>query len=265
MNQSSAGYSAAMEWRSALRAAPLWTNLAIEDLRDRYRRTLLGVLWVVVSFALFVGVKIVVFGQLSGASTAEFGLYVTIGFGLWSYIISMVSDGSTAYTQARPWIQGTATAYPVYLLQAILRNWLIFGMTMVVMAIGLVWKHTPWTAAMLWSLPGLLTYLLTSLWLVCVLAPLCTRFRDVHQIIQNIMRVLFFATPILWMPASNPTLAAIAQWNPASHFIAVVRDPLLYNTLPADSWYVVLAINLLGIPLGWLVYSRTRPNIIFWV
>lgn len=257
--------SALVEWRAAASKGSLWANLAIEDLRDRYRRTLFGLLWVVISFVLFVAVKVAVFGQLSQVSTAEFGLFVTIGFGLWNFINTMVLDGCTAYIQARPWILGTATPYPVFLLQAVFRNWIVFAMTISVMALGLIWKHTPWTATMLWSLPALFAYLVTSLWLTALLAPLCTRFRDLHHAAQTFMRLLFFATPILWMPSGNDRLAAIAQWNPVAHFVALVRDPVLYNTVPVDSWHVVLGINLLGIPLGWLVYARTRPNIIFWI
>ena len=56
---------ALLDWTRAARLGSLWTSLALEDLRDRYSRTALGLLWIVVSFALFVAVKIVVFGQLA--------------------------------------------------------------------------------------------------------------------------------------------------------------------------------------------------------
>lgn len=253
------------DWSQSLRRWRLWTALGHEDLQERYRRTLFGILWVVISFAVFVAVKVAIFGQLTAVSTAEFGLFVTIGFGLWSYISSMVTDGCAAYIQARPWILGTITPYPVFILQAIYRNCITFAMIMVVIVIALFFKHTPWTTTMLWSVPALLVYPLTSIWLTCLLAPLCARFRDMHHAIQTFMRLLFFATPILWMPSSNARLAEIARWNPMAHFVDLVRDPLLYNTVPWDSWGVVLAINIIGFPLGFLAYARSRPNVIFWV
>lgn len=253
------------DWSKALRLASLWTNLALEDLRDRYRRTALGLAWIVLSFALFVIVKVAIFGQLSAVPAAEFGLYVAIGFGLWTFISAMVLDACTAFIHARPWILGTATPYPVFLLQAVVRNWMTFALILVVMAVGMAWKQTPWTPTMLWSAPGLVAYACTSLWIAALLAPLCARFRDLHHATQTFMRLLFFATPILWMPATNSRLAAIAAWNPIAHFIAIIRDPLLYDTLPLDSWLVVMVVNLIGLPLGLAVYARTRSNIIFWV
>jgi ABC-type polysaccharide/polyol phosphate export systems, permease component len=92
------------DWRKSIHMYTLWSNLALEDLRDRYRRTVLGLMWIVASFALFVLVKVLVFGQLTAASRAEFGVYVTLGFGLWAFINSMVMDACTAYMHARPWI-----------------------------------------------------------------------------------------------------------------------------------------------------------------
>lgn len=253
------------DWRRALGQAALWSNLAVEDLRDRYRRTVLGLVWIVLAFALFVVVKILIFGQLATVSTEEFGIFVTLGFGLWSYINSMVMDGCTAYMHARPWILGTATPYPVFLLQAIYRNWIIFALTLLVMAFSLHWKPGPWTLDMMWSLPGLACYLFTSLWLSAILAPLCARYRDFHHAMQTGMRLVFFATPILWMPQQSGRLALIASWNPLSHFVAIVREPLLYDRLPVDSWAVVLAINAIGLMVGTVAYASTRRRVAHWV
>ena len=65
--------AAFQDWSKSARLVPLWSNLALEDLRDRYRRTVLGLTWIIASFGLFVAVKVFVFGQLtkvSGRSSA---------------------------------------------------------------------------------------------------------------------------------------------------------------------------------------------------
>ena len=257
--------AALQDWRRSFAQAPLWFNLALEDLRDRYRRTLLGVAWIVISFALFVAVKVLVFGQMVSASKAEFGLFVAIGFGLWSYINAMVVDACTAYMYSRAWILGTAIPYPVFLLQAVLRNCLTFALILLVVALAMVWKPTPWSANAWLAIPGLLAYVVTSVWLTAILAPLCARYRDLHHAIQTGMRLMFFVTPILWMPRTSPTLAWIAGVNPLTSFIEIVRAPLLYGEVPAASWMVVLLINLAGGVLGLLTYASTRKRIAYWV
>ncbi|WP_170288302.1 ABC transporter permease [Marilutibacter maris] len=243
----------------------LWINLALEDLRDRYRRTALGLAWIVVSFALFVAVKVAIFGQLSSVPAAEFGLFVTLGFGLWTFINSTMTDACTAYTHARHWILGTATPYPVYILQSVARNIMTFMLVFLVMVAALALKPSLWSPTMLWAIPGLLAYALCSVWLTALLAPLCVYYRDLHHAVQTFMRLLFFATPILWLPSTNGMLASIAVWNPASHFVAIVREPLLYGNVPLDSWLVVAGINLAGLPAGILAYARSRSSLIFWI
>jgi ABC-type polysaccharide/polyol phosphate export permease len=253
------------DWSRSLDLHALWVNLALEDLRDRYRRTALGLTWIVFSFALFVAVKVLVFGPLNAATAAEFGVFVTLGFGLWTYINAMVVDACTAYMHSRAWILGTATPYPVFLLQAIARNWMIFGMVLLVMAAALYWNPLPITARALWALPALAVYLLTSLWVAAILAPLCARWRDLYHTVQTGLRLVFFATPILWMPRGSGRLALIAHLNPFSHFVAIVRDPLMYDRVPADSWTLVLCVNAVGLVAGVLVYAGTRRRLPHWV
>ena len=79
------------------------------------------------------------------------------------------------------------------------------------------------------------------------------------------MRLIFFATPILWMPATSGRLMLLSELNPISHFVAIVRDPLMYDRLPVTSWWIVLAINALGLVAGAVVYSATRRRIAHWV
>jgi ABC-type polysaccharide/polyol phosphate export permease len=253
------------DWSRSFVLAPLWSNLALEDLRDRYRRTALGLTWIFASFALFVAVKVFVFGQLTKVSAAEFGIYVTLGFGLWTYINAMAIDACTAYMHSRPWILGTSTPHPVFLLQTVFRNWVSFSIILLVMAASLVWKTTPWAWTCLTVVPALLVYVLSSLWLAAILAPLCARYRDLFHTVQTSMRLIFFATPILWMPSTSGRLAMLARLNPIAHFVAIVREPLMYNRIPHDSWAIVLVINAVGLLAGAIVYATTRKRVAHWV
>lgn len=257
--------AAVADWTRGLGMWRLWMALGNEDIVDRYRRSLLGVAWVILSFTLFVVVKVSVFGQMAAVPVEEFGLFVTVGFGLWSFISAMLLDGCAAFIHSRPWILGSATPYPVFILQALFRNLLIFAAMLAVMLLALAWKGNPWTLASLSVIPALMVYVLTALWVAGIVAPLCTRYRDAYHAIQTGVRLIFFVTPILWMPGLTPQLEMIAALNPVTHFIEIVRTPLLYGEVPLDSWRWVGLINLVGLPTGLLVYAGTRSKIVFWV
>ena len=146
-----------------------------------------------------------------------------------------------------------------------MRNWMVFSLVLLVMCIALLWKPTPWTPAALFAIPGLFAYFVTSVWLSALLAPLCVRYHDLLHAVQTSMRLMFFITPILWMPGQSGVLAELARVNPMTHYLAVIREPLLYNHWPATSWRVVLLVNAAGIVLGAITYASTRRKIAFWI
>lgn len=253
------------DWLRAARMWRLWSALGREDLTDRYRRSSLGVVWLVASFGLFIAVYMLVFGHGSGLSTAQYTLYVTIGFGLWNYIAGIVGESCVAYTGSGNWIQGTAIPYPVFILQTVYRNLLVFVLTLAVILAAMLWLSEGWRWDMLWALPGLLVYVVTPLWLTAIFAPLCARYHDLFHAVQTGMRLLFFATPILWLPTQRAQLELLAHWNPLTYFIDIVRAPLLGQGLPLQSWLVVGMANAVGLAAGWATYTLTRNRVVYWL
>jgi ABC-type polysaccharide/polyol phosphate export permease len=270
-NRADGGFAAAsrrslQDWKEAFRLWRLWTTLGWEDLSDRYRRTFLGVSWLLTSFALFILVYIVVFHEMSGVSGREYALYITIGWGLWGFINSVVSDSCLGYITSSNWMLGVAIPYPVFFLQAAFRNWVVFLLTLVVVVAIMLWLKSGWTSAMLWAIPGLLSYLITPLWLAAILAPLCARYRDLLHAIRTAMQLMFFATPILWLPGQRDSLVGIiARYNFLTYFVDVVRFPLIHDGFPAKSWLVVIAVNAIGLVLGFLTYTLTRKKVAYWL
>jgi ABC-type polysaccharide/polyol phosphate export permease len=57
----------------------------------------------------------------------------------------------------------------------------------------------------------------------------------------------------------------LAHLNPIAHFVAIVREPLMYNRIPYESWTIVLAINAAGLVAGAIVYVATRKHVAHWV
>lgn len=247
-----------MQWR-------LWTALGREDLTERYRRTLFGVSWIATSFAAFVLVKFVVFGQMTKMSPAEFAIFVTVGFGLWTYINSIVCEACTAYTASTGWIKGSAIPYPVYILQVVYRNLLVFVLILLVIVAILLWKKETWSAADLLIFPALAVYVFTSLWVTALLAPICARFRDVQHAVQTVMRLMFFVTPILWVPDQTPQLALIAKYNPITYFIEIVRAPLIHGNMPVHSWLVVSCVSVAGFAAAAIAYPASRNKVVYWL
>src|SRR5690606_36033047 len=103
-------------------------------------------------------------------------------------------------------------------------NVVIIPILLIVLQAGIDWH-------VILVIPGFLLLVLNLIWISLVLAVLCTRYRDVTQIVQNVMQVLFYLTPIIWNAHLMPDRVSkvILQVNPFFHMLEVMREPILGN------------------------------------
>lgn len=238
--------------------------LAVEDLKDRYRRSALGVIWIAVSFFAFIGIYAAIFGELNPGNPS-FILFLVIGFALWTFINALIVDGVNCYLRCSSWILSCNLPYSVYLLQFIYRAILDFSL----IAVSALMFCFLFTDIHLTALPvaffGLCFYALTGLGLTMVLAPMGARFRDSIHATKTIMRIAFFATPIIWVPAPGTIRSEIAFWNPAAHYISIIREPLMGSIPDPVSWMVVLAITGISLLLGVVGFAVTKKGVPLWL
>lgn len=244
---------------------PLWLRLAITDIQQTYRRSLIGMAWITFSFALFIGVKILVFGSISSADNELFACWLVIGFWVWTFILGNVSDGCNSFINARPWILGTKLPLTVFLYQSLTRALINFGFSSLVVMGVLVIMNWGYKPVWLWALPGFLFLVINGLWVQIFLATVGARHRDIIHLVQSMMRVLFFLTPILYMPEQMGDNAYLLDYNPFTHFLAIVRDPIVMYSVPDLSWTVVITITVVGWISALTIFHFWGRRVPFWV
>jgi ABC-type polysaccharide/polyol phosphate export permease len=243
----------------------LWGLLGWQDIRRRYRRSLLGPFWLTISMGVLVGALGTLYGTLLKVEVAEYIPFLAAGFVVWTFIQGVVTDGCTAFINAESIIKQVGLPLSVHVFRVVWRNLLIFfhnaAIFVVVAAIFSVWPG--WTGLL--ALPGLILLCLNVIWAGLLLGIVSARFRDVPPIVASIVRILFFVTPIIWMPELMPGRAFVLDFNPFYHLVELVRAPLLGQAPGLASWLAVSGF-VLG---GWLVtfelFRRYRRRIAYWV
>ena len=249
----------------SLRRWPLWTALAWEDIHDRYRRTVLGILWVTLSFALFCGVKILIFGTLARASPDFFSAYVVVGFLCWQFISPVVTDGCNVFIVSRGLIRGASLPLPVFILQSITRVAILTAFNavagfLILLFIG--WPRSPVALAAVAAIP---IYLATATAVQLILGTATASLRDLAPVVSTVMRVMFFLTPIIWIPAELGSIGNIAWFNPITHYIEIVRAPIVYGEVPEASWIIVLCCTLAFWVVAIAIFGCFRRRIVYWL
>lgn len=248
-----------MRWR-------LWTVFAWENIQSTYHRTLFGALWISISFAAFVGVKLVIFGSLLGTMDKHYGAYLLLGFLSWSFVSQSVISATGTFISNESWIKNDPLPFSVYALQAVTQDLFSLLMTMLAAA-GMYWitgQHLDWFALLV--IPAIFVFLLNALWVKLFLGTICARFRDVSQLVSTIMRLMMFLTPIFWTPTQmGPMVMKYLWWNPFMHFLEIFRSPVLDHQWATESWIFVGVVTIIGWVLALVVFTLFRRRIPYWL
>lgn len=248
------------------RVTHLWGRLGWQDIRRRYRRSTLGPFWITISMGLLVGVLGTLYGGLFKVQATNYVPYLTLGFVIWTLVNGLITDGCTAFVNASNIIQQARLPLSVHVYRVVWRNLIIFFHNAVIFVfVAMLFSVWPgWTGLL--AIPGMVLLCLNGVWVGMLLGAFAARFRDVPPIIASIVRIAFFVTPIIWMPALLPHRAMLPMnLNPFFHVLEVVRAPLLGEVPGAVSWLAMIGMTLFGVALTFVVYVRYRWRIAYWV
>jgi len=243
-----------------------WKLLAWNDLKQRFRRSWLGVGWVMMAFILFLGSKLVIFSQISQSDFNVFAVYLTVGFAAWRFILGAVVEGTNTFITAENWIKGERLPMSVHVYRTVFRNFLLALGTVPPVMIA-CWYFMD-SHLMAWiSLPlVLVTYLLTAFWVSILLGSLCSRVRDFSHLIITTMQIMFFLTPIIYeIEMLGPNVAKYMAFNPFVYYLDILRVPVLDGVMPVQSWIIVGVFTAIGSLMALCAFAFSRRRIVFWL
>lgn len=250
----------------AMKQNAIWRILAWQDIKQRYRRSVLGPFWLTISTAIMIGALAFVYGGLFHQSLDQYLPFVACGMIVWTLIAAIVNESCTVFIAAEGVIKQVRLPLTLHVCRMVWRNMLIFlHNAVILLLLYICFGHG--LALDLLSLPlALVVYAINGVWLGLVLGSYCTRFRDIAPIVANMVQLLFFVTPIMWRPeVLGADRAWVAAYNPLFHFIELVRAPILGEAFPLLSWQIAITISLLGMILAVLTLTGFRHRVAYWL
>jgi ABC-type polysaccharide/polyol phosphate export permease len=254
------------EIRNSLKAPHLWALLGWFDIRQRYRRSVLGPLWLTLSMGIMIGSLGILWATLFKTDIHEFLPYFAVGNVLWVYFSGQVTESCTGFTQFEHILRQIKIPLPTYLLRLLTRNLIVLGHNAVIVFIVVTFFGKGWSWVALLAIPGLIVVSVAALFLSIIIAILCTRFRDMPPIVQNVTMVAFYLTPIIWQERTlGGRYSWVVTYNPLAHLIDIVRLPIL-NTYPSSqSWYMAIGFALICTAIALPLLARFRSRIAYWL
>ncbi len=253
--------------RGALARVSVVGALGWQDIRQRYKRSALGPFWLTISMGILIMTIGIVFGRLFKAPASVFVPFLACGLILWGFISSVVNDGCKGFISAEGMIKQLPLPLFMHVMRLIWRNTLMMAHNLIILPIVMliVGKMPSWT--ILLAVPGLALMVLNLTWIVLILSVVCARYRDLPQLVGSVIQVLFYLTPVIWMPSLMPQRAGalLIGLNPAFHLIEMVRAPLLGEVPALQSYLVCIGLALAGWFVALLIYGRFKTRVAYWL
>jgi lipopolysaccharide transport system permease protein len=243
----------------------LWVSMGWQDIKQRYRRSLLGPFWLTLSMAIMIGALGFLYGQLFGIELATYMPFLTLGFIIWGFISGVVNEGCTSLIAAEGYIRQVRLPFMLHVLRAVWRNLIMLAHNAVVfIPVVIIFQIWPGWSALL-VIPGLALLIINAVWVTLLLGAVCSRFRDIAPIAASLVQVAFFLTPIIWMPELLRERVMFAEANPFYHFVEILRAPLLGTVPPMLTYNVVMVVTIAGWAFTWLFFRRFRCRLAYWI
>ena len=249
------------------RQRTLWGYLGWQDIKQRYRRSVLGPLWISISMGVIATAMGILYGALFGEPVHTFLPYVATGLLIWNFINGCILEGSEVFIANEGLIRFLPAPISLHVYRLLWRQTLFFLHNLVIWLVLVIIFPQPLSATVLLAVPAFLLLLINGGWLALLCGIIATRFRDIPPIIASLTQLLFFMTPIVWSYErlkSNP-LAAYVELNPVMHFVEIVRQPLLGQPIVWRHWAVAGAITVVGCAVALVCLRNYRSRVAYWV
>ena len=249
------------------RQRTLWGYLGWQDIKQRYRRSVLGPLWISISMGVIATAMGILYGALFGEPVQTFLPYVATGLLIWNFINGCILEGAEVFIANEGLIRFLPAPISLHVYRLLWRQSLFFLHNLVIWLLLVIIFPQPLSATVLLAIPAFLLLMLNGGWIAMLSGIIATRFRDIPPIIASLTQLLFFMTPIVWSYErlkSNP-LAAYVELNPVMHFVEIVRQPLLGQPIVWRHWVVVGVITVVGCTVALLCLRKYRSRVAYWV
>ncbi|UCA47065.1 ABC transporter permease [Pseudochrobactrum sp. XF203] len=238
-----------------------------QDVAQRYRRSRVGAFWLTLNMAVFIGALGLIFGTIFQSNMQEFLPYLCAGIIVWTFISTALTEGCVTFSSSDGMILQVKMPLFIHIMRSLWRNIIIFGHNIVIFPALLIIVGGGVNFNIAWILPGFLLLCINLAWMMLVLAVVCARFRDMTQVTANILQVLFYATPIMWMIKILPPHVSknFINWNPFYHLIELIRSPLLGASPTGLNWGVAAVMAVIGWIAAIAFFGKYRWRVAYWL
>jgi ABC-type polysaccharide/polyol phosphate export permease len=239
------------------------------ELKARYRGSLLGFFWSFVnpllSLLIYTFVFTVVMPGARPTSYEPYALFMFCGILPWTWFSASLLEASMVLIAGGNLIRKVLFPAEVLPLVTVLAGLVHFCLGLPILALFLVYYRVPVEPLdLLWFPVIVAVQLVLMAGLALLLSALTVHFRDVRDLLQNLLTLWFFATPIIYPLSFAPaTVQPLLDLNPFTHLAVAYQEALFVQGRFTAAWRVGVAAAAAGVAffIGYFVFDRLRETL----
>ncbi|EFN00173.1 ABC transporter permease [Actinobacillus pleuropneumoniae] len=259
-------FAAVRDFSESAKQHDLWRTLAWYDILGRYRRSVLGPIWITLSMAVTISAMGPLYGSLFDFDPSDFIPHLALGLIFWALMSSVINDSVHTFAESAHFMKQTYIPVPIFILRVVYRQLIVLIHNMILYPIIMLVLWRDVTLLILLSVPAVVLVTINLVFISLLISIFCARYRDMAQMVTSITSLLFFITPIIWRMEQLPVeRQGFVVWNIFATYLDLMRKPLL-GVMPANvEWLtVVVSAIILGV-ISIIVLAKTRNKITYWL
>ena len=242
-------------------------SLVARELNARYRGSVLGFFWSFINPLLLLLVYSFVFSTIIPNRTEglqPYALFMFCGILPWTWFSSSLSESANSLIAGGNLIKKVLFPAEVLPIVSVLTNMVNFFLGLLILVPSLMYFHRLHLSfALLWFPVAVLVQLVFTMALALALAALTVHFRDIRDLLANLLTLWFFATPIIysWTQDNVKAYKSLFDLNPFTHLAISYQEILFFG--PVGHWKWLLALGAASVLLflaGYWLFDRLRDS-----
>lgn len=257
------------------KSAVILGSMVVKNIKNQYRRSVLGIVWTVANPLLNMLVMWFVFQRIFGRNSTElfYPVYVLSGTIVFSLMRTATSGSLPCMVVNYDLLTKTRVPYSVFPVSQNLSAVVNFGFSVIALiilmlaCIGRPDVNFHWTMFMM-AVPWLPAMLLFSMGLSFLLCTIYVRFRDIKHIYGVFLTLWNYVTPVFY---SLDTLKLdgwamkIMRLNPMYYYVQYIRE-LLMGVVPSLKVHLIIyGVGLLVFLVGYVIFRLSRKKFILYI
>jgi len=241
-------------------------SLVSRELKARYRGSVLGFFWSFANPLLLLLVYTFVFSYVMRPPEGihDYALFLFCGLLPWTWFQTSLVESSGILISGGNLIKKVMFPAEILPIVTVLSNLVHFLFGLIILVVFLIYFQAPLQPLeLLWFPVVVAVQLVLTLGFALILSALTVHFRDIKDILGNVMTLWFFATPIIYSWKNPPPqIRRFLNANPVTH-LAVSYQEILYFDGPFGHWKWLLALGMGSIVLflfGYFLFDRLRDS-----